>query len=117
MLQITIEPELQQEVDTIFQKIGVSADTVVSHLYEYVREEQRLPEVLHIPNALTRATFESTDRGEDLIEYATTEELFQSLEELRVPNKLTRETIERSEAGIDVTRCSSLEDLYQKLGI
>jgi addiction module RelB/DinJ family antitoxin len=79
MLHIKIESGLQQEAEQIFQEFGISADTLITRLYEYVRTEHRLPTELRIPNAVTRAAFESTDRGEDLMEYATTDELFKSL--------------------------------------
>jgi antitoxin component of RelBE/YafQ-DinJ toxin-antitoxin module len=79
MLHLEIESELQQEVEEILREFGISADHAVTMLYEYVRNEHRLPSGFHVPNAETRAVFESTDAGEDLIEFATTEELFTSL--------------------------------------
>jgi antitoxin component of RelBE/YafQ-DinJ toxin-antitoxin module len=79
MLHIEIESGLQQEAEQIFQEFGISADILVTRLYEFVRTEHRLPTELRVPNGVTREAFESTDRGEDLIEFATTEELFKSL--------------------------------------
>lgn len=79
MLHIEIESGLQQEAEQILREFGISSDTLVTRLYEYVRSEHSLPPELRVPNAVTRAVFESTDRGEDLIEFVTTEELFKSL--------------------------------------
>ena len=79
MLQLQMESGLQQEVDSIFQELGISRDIAITMLYEYVRDEHRLPTGLRVPNELTRETFESTDAGKDLLEYSTTTELFASL--------------------------------------
>jgi DNA-damage-inducible protein J len=79
MLHIEIESGLQQEAEQIFQEFGISADTAVTMLYEYVRDEHRLPTGFHVPNALTREVIEKTERGEDLIVYESADELFKSL--------------------------------------
>ncbi len=79
MLQMQMESGLQQEAELVFQELGVSSDTIVKRLFDFVRTEHRLPTELRIPNAETRAVFESTDAGEDLIEFSSTEELFTSL--------------------------------------
>lgn len=79
MLQLSIKPELQHEVEAVLREMGISADTVVSHLYEYIREERRLPEGLHIPNKLTRETLEQSDAGINVTSYSSAEEMYKAL--------------------------------------
>jgi antitoxin component of RelBE/YafQ-DinJ toxin-antitoxin module len=79
MIHIDIKPELQQEVESILAALGVSADTVVAHLYEYIREERRLPEQLRIPNIETQEVFAETDAGKNVVEYASPADLYSAL--------------------------------------
>jgi antitoxin component of RelBE/YafQ-DinJ toxin-antitoxin module len=79
MLHIEIESGLQQEAEEILRGFGISADNAVTMLYEYVRDEHRLPTGFRVPNAETRRVIEETERGENLIVCASVEELFESL--------------------------------------
>ena len=79
MLQVQIESGLQHEVETVLREMGISADTVVAHLYEYIREERRLPEGLRVPNALTRETIRRSEAGIDVIQCSSVEDLYQKL--------------------------------------
>jgi DNA-damage-inducible protein J len=79
MLQLNIESGLQQEAESVLQELGISADIAVTMLYEYVREERRLPTGLRVPNKLTRETIEKSERGEDIIVCSSFEEMYESL--------------------------------------
>jgi DNA-damage-inducible protein J len=72
-------PEFQQEVEGVLASLGVSADTVVARLYEYIREERRLPQQFHTSNVLTRETIERAEAGLDVIQCASVEDLYQQL--------------------------------------
>ena len=48
--------------------------------YSQIRLRQGLPFPVEVPNAITRKTFEATDRGEDLNEYGGLDEMFEALD-------------------------------------
>lgn len=79
MLHLEIESGLQQEVEEILREFGLSADNAVTMLYEYVRDEHRLPEGLRVPNELTRETIRRSEAGIDVIRCSSVEDLYQKL--------------------------------------
>ena len=79
MLQLQMESGLQQEVDSIFQELGISRDIAITMLYEYVRDEHRLPTGLRVPNKLTRETIERSAAGLDVTRCSSAEDLYQKL--------------------------------------
>ncbi len=74
-----MESGLQHEAELVFQELGVSPDTIVKRLFDFVRTEHRLPEELRIPNQLTRETIERANAGIDVTTYSSAEELYASL--------------------------------------
>ena len=48
--------------------------------YSQIRLRQGLPFSVEIPNAATRKTFETTDRGEDLNTFDSLDEMFEALD-------------------------------------
>ncbi len=79
MLHIEIESGLQQEAEQVFQEFGISADTLVTRLYEFVRTEHRLPTELRVPNQLTRETIERANAGLDVVSCSSANDLYQKL--------------------------------------
>ena len=73
------EPRLKADAERIFRKLGISSSEAINLFYAQVRLRKALPFAVKIPNALTRETFEKTDRGEDLHEYPSLDEFFKKM--------------------------------------
>jgi DNA-damage-inducible protein J len=63
------EPGLKADAERVFRKLGISSSEAINLFYSQVRLRKGLPFPVEIPNAVTRQTFEKTDRGEDLHDY------------------------------------------------
>ncbi len=77
------EPRLKADAERIFRKLGISSSEAINMFYAQVRLRKALPFAVKIPNALTRETFENTDRGGDLKTCNSVEERLYELESLR----------------------------------
>src|SRR4030066_2184851 len=77
------EPRLKADAERVFRKLGISSSEAINLFYAQVRLRKGLPLAVEIPNAVTRETFEKTDRGEDLHEYPSLDEMFEELESSR----------------------------------
>ncbi len=75
-----VEPRLKADVEKLLHRIGMSTTEAITVFYNQIRLRQGLPFPVEIPNAITRKTFESTDRGEDLHTYDTLDQMFKALD-------------------------------------
>lgn len=75
-----IEPRLKSDVDKLLSRLGLTTTEAINLFYNQVRLRQGLPFAVEVPNATTQATFEATDRGEDLHSYDSLDEMFEALE-------------------------------------
>jgi DNA-damage-inducible protein J len=57
------EPRLKADAERVFRKLGISSSEAINLFYSQVRLRKGLPFPVEIPNAVTRQTFEKTDRG------------------------------------------------------
>jgi len=73
------EPRLKADAERVFRKLGISSSEAINLFYSQVRLSKGLPFPVKIPNAVTRETFEKTDRGEDLIECQDIDDMFRKL--------------------------------------
>lgn len=63
-----IDPHIKAEAAQIFDHMGLTlSEAIRLFLYQSVAEK-RIPFSINIPNAITRATLEAIERGEDLEE-------------------------------------------------
>ena len=75
-----IEPRLKSDVEKLLHRLGMSTTEAITVFYNQIRLRQGLPFPVEMPNATTRKTFETTDRGEDLHSYDSLDKMFEALE-------------------------------------
>ena len=80
IIRARTEPKIKADAERIFRKLGMTTTEAITLFYTQVALQKGLPFPVKIPNAVTRETFEKTDRGEDLHEYASLDEMFEDLE-------------------------------------
>ena len=74
-----IEPELKNEVETLFHELGLTVTEAINIFYKQVKLMHGLPFPVRIPNKATKKTFDQTAKGEDLVHCKDDEELFDKL--------------------------------------
>ena len=74
-----MEPRLKNEAEHLLEELGLSATEAITLFYRQVTLRKGLPFDVVIPNATTRRTFESTDRGKDLVMCKDADDLFRKL--------------------------------------
>lgn len=75
-----VEPNLKEDVDKLLHRLGVTATEAITMFYSQIRLRQGLPFSVEVPNAITRKTFEATDRGEALNTYNSLDDMFGALD-------------------------------------
>jgi DNA-damage-inducible protein J len=75
-----VEPNLKADVEKLLHRLGVTTTEAITMFYSQIRLRQGLPFSVEIPNAVTRKTFETTDRGEDLNTFDSLDEMFEKLD-------------------------------------
>jgi DNA-damage-inducible protein J len=74
-----IEPDLKENVELIFDRLGLNATQAITLFYKQVELRNGLPFNVAIPNETTRKTFEKTDANRDLIICEDSEDMFDKL--------------------------------------
>ena len=79
VIRARIEPELKQNAEGIFGRLGVSTTQAIAIFYKQVILRQGLPFNVAIPNETTRRTFEAAEAGRDVILCKNVEDMFEKL--------------------------------------
>jgi DNA-damage-inducible protein J len=79
VVRARVEPELKEQAETIFERLGVSTTQAISMFYKQVILRRGLPFDVAIPNATTRKAFEATDAGRDVILCRDADDMFKKL--------------------------------------
>jgi len=79
MIRARTEPDLKNQVEDIFKKLGLTTTAAINLFYHHVLINNGIPFELKIPNAETVKVFEETDRGENLNSYENIDDMFASL--------------------------------------
>lgn len=79
MIRARVDPVLKDEVEDLFEKLGLSTTQAITLFYQQVRLNQGLPFEVRIPNAVTRRTFAETDAGENIVRAENAEDMFAQL--------------------------------------
>ena len=74
-----IEPDLKNETEELFHKLGLSVTQAITLFYKQVQMRKGLPFDVIIPNEATRRTFEDTDADRNLIVCEDADDLFNKL--------------------------------------
>ena len=75
-----IEPDLKNEAEELFHKLGLSVTQAITLFYKQVQMRKGLPFEVIIPNEATRRTFEDTDADRNLIVCEDADDMFNKLE-------------------------------------
>ena len=79
MVRARIEPQLKENAEEIFQKLGLSVTQAITIFYKQVEMRNGLPFDLVIPTNETAKTFEATDANQDLIVCKDANDMFENL--------------------------------------
>ncbi len=75
-----VDTGLKTEAEDVFKALGLSTSEAINLFLNQVRLQKGLPFVVMLPNALTRKVMEDTDRGKNLVEFGSIEELLEDLD-------------------------------------
>lgn len=79
MVRARLEPELKNNAERVFHRIGLNATQAISLFYKQVELRNGLPFSVVIPGATTKRTFEATDEGRDLVVCRDADDMFDKL--------------------------------------
>jgi DNA-damage-inducible protein J len=74
-----MEPQLKAEVESLFDRLGLTTTEAITLFYHQVRLRGGLPFPVAVPNEETQRVFEDTDGGRNLIECEDENDLFSRL--------------------------------------
>lgn len=74
-----IEPDLKEEVEGLFRKLGLSVTEAIKIFYKQVQLQHGLPFPVVVPNKSTAETFKKTDAGEEIVVCVNAKEMFDKL--------------------------------------
>lgn len=78
VIHARIEPETKSMAERILHRLGVSPTEAIRMFYRQITLRRGLPFSVEIPNRLTRATMERSQRGEDIEKHDSLETMFES---------------------------------------
>ena len=78
-IQARINPDLKKKAQKILSKLNLSMSEAISLYLTQVTLHRGIPFDIKIPNDLTLKTLEKTERGEDLNDISSVDDLFQEL--------------------------------------
>ena len=82
VINARVEPDLKEISEAILKKIGVTPTEAIRALYRQIKLRNGLPFELKIPNKLTKETIEKVEKGIELEEFSSLEEIKNSWRDL-----------------------------------
>ena len=79
-IQARIDPEIKAKAQEILSKLHISMSEAISIYLTQVTLQKGIPFDLKIPNELTAETIRKSEKGEELNQTGTVDELFMELE-------------------------------------
>ena len=79
MIRARVDPALKDEVEDLFEQLGLSTTEAITLFYQQVRLNRGLPFEVRVPNTVTQRTFAETDSGENIVRGENAEDLFTRL--------------------------------------
>jgi DNA-damage-inducible protein J len=76
MIRARIDPNLKNEVEDVFEQLGLSTTQAITLFYQQVKLNHGLPFDVRIPNAVTLRTFAETDAGENIVPSENAQDMF-----------------------------------------
>jgi DNA-damage-inducible protein J len=79
MIRARMDPALKEEVERLFEELGLTTTQAITLFYQQVKLNQGLPFPVRIPNEVTRRTFAETDAGQNVVQCDDAEDMFARL--------------------------------------
>ena len=79
-IQARIDPEIKAQAQIILSKLHISMSEAISLYLTQIALQKGIPFDLKIPNELTSQTIKKSERGEELHQVKTVNDLFDELE-------------------------------------
>ena len=79
MIRARVDPNLKDEVESVFEQLGLSATQAITLFYQQVKLNRGLPFDVRIPNAVTQRTFAETDASENFVRCENAQDMFARL--------------------------------------
>ncbi len=76
MIRARMDPNLKDEVENVFEQLGLSATQAIILFYQQVKLNRGLPFDVRIPNEITQRTFAETDLGENIVHCENAQDMF-----------------------------------------
>lgn len=75
-----IEPQTKIKAERVLHELGISPTEAIRIFYRQISLRGGLPFAVEIPNESTAATLEKSRKGEDVVEFDSLDEMFESWE-------------------------------------
>jgi DNA-damage-inducible protein J len=79
MIRARVDPTLKDEVEDVFEQLGLSATQAITLFYQQVRLNRGLPFDVRVPNTVTQRTLAETDTGQNIVRCENAEDMFTRL--------------------------------------
>lgn len=79
MIRARVDPALKDEVEDVFEQLGLTTTQAITLFYQQVKLNRGLPFDVRIPNEVTLRTFADTDAGENLVPCEDAQDMFARL--------------------------------------
>jgi len=79
IIRARTEVSLKEEVEEIFERLGLTASTAINLFYQQVKLTKGLPFEIKVPKKSILKTFKKTDAGKEIIECGSVDNMFESL--------------------------------------
>jgi DNA-damage-inducible protein J len=79
VVRARIDKQVKMEAVEVLESMGLSLSDAIRLLLVRVAKDKALPFDIKVPNETTVATFEATDRGEDLVPCKDADDMFNKL--------------------------------------
>jgi len=79
VVRARIDKQVKAEASAVLKTMGLSMSEAIRLLLVRVAKDKALPFEIKVPNATTVATFEATDRGEDMVRCKDAADMFEKL--------------------------------------
>ena len=78
VIHARIDPDTKNKAETVLSRLGMTPTEAIRIFYAQIMLQNGLPFDVKIPNELTAATLAKSYRGEDVEEFDSLDEMFES---------------------------------------
>ncbi len=80
VIHARIDPQTKAQAQSILKKLGITLSEAISLYLKQIVFQKGIPFEVKIPNELTMKTIDESERGEELHEASSVEEMFKELD-------------------------------------